>query len=214
MTQFDRLFYQMKKPWVMGLYVICIILTYEFIDKSLAIYLHQFDIRTHAHLLNILTFFGNWEIYGLVFLCAALYFRYLAKDFSWEKRAWFLFACVFLANLVGLILKVSLSRARPDLWFSQGLFGFYWFTLGHSYWSFPSGHTITVVSLAAGLGCLYTRYFFAFLSLALLIALTRVLLYYHYLSDVMTAFYLGILVVGIITHYLQKKHYLNNTTII
>lgn len=143
-------------------------------------------------------------LYWFIF-CAAVYFRYVRTNPVSEARAWYLLGCVLVANLVCFVLKVALSRARPDLLFSSNEFGFYWFRMGKYYWSFPSGHTTTVVSLAVGLGVLFPRYFYAALGVALLVAASRVLLYYHYLSDVMTGFYLTVLVVGFYTHYLKQK---------
>ena len=123
----------------------------------------------------------------------------------YESRSWYLLGCVFVANLVCFVCKVTLGRARPDLLFASNEFGFYWFKLSKFYWSFPSGHTTTVVSLAVGLGVLFPRYFYIALTVALLVAASRVLLYYHYLSDVLSAFYISLLVVGFFTGYLKDK---------
>ncbi|WP_133137062.1 phosphatase PAP2 family protein [Legionella rowbothamii] len=207
MTQFEKTFEFMKKTWVILLYAILVILSYIFVDKTLATYFHQLDLRTNIHALSILTAFGQWIVYIGLFFCAAVYFRYVRTNPVSEARAWYLLGCVLVANLVCFVLKVALSRARPDLLFSSNEFGFYWFRMGKYYWSFPSGHTTTVVSLAVGLGVLFPRYFYAALGVALLVAASRVLLYYHYLSDVMTGFYLTVLVVGFYTHYLKQKNW-------
>lgn len=207
MTQFEKTFHFMKKPWVIALYVVLVVLVYHFIDMPLATYFYQHDVRTNFHVLNKLTLLGKWFIYAFVLAGVALFFRFIKHNTVYEARAWYLFFCVCVANLVCLVLKVSLSRARPDLLFSQAEFGFYWWKLNKFYWSFPSGHTTTVVSLAAGLGIVFPRYFYAALALAFVVVATRVLLYHHYLSDVMTAFYISILVVGFLTQYLKKNHW-------
>ncbi|CAM4503542.1 MAG: hypothetical protein LEGION0403_FIIPPAGN_01869 [Legionella sp.] len=207
MTQFEKTFEFMKKPWVILFYAILVILSYIFVDKDLATYFHQQDLRTNIHVLSILTAFGQWIVYIVLFLATALYFRYVHTNPVFEARAWYLLGCIFIANLVCFVLKVSLSRARPDLLFSSNELGFYWFKMGKYYWSFPSGHTTTVVSLTVGIGVLFPRYFYAVLGVALLVAASRVLLYYHYLSDVMIGFYLTLLVVGFYTHYLKQKNW-------
>ena len=127
MTQFEKTFEFMKKPWVILLYAILVILSYFFVDKNLATYFHQLDLRTNIHILSILTAFGQWIAYIVLFLAAALYFRYVRTNPVFEARAWYLLGCVFFANLVCFVLKVALSRARPDLLFSSNEFGFYWF---------------------------------------------------------------------------------------
>jgi len=200
----------MKKPWVIIFYLLFVVLAYYFVDRSLATYFHQLDLRSTMHSLNILSALGQWMVYLLLFFFAALFFRYIQINSRYEARSWYLFGCVLIANLICFVIKITLGRARPDLLFSSDYFGFYWFKFSSSYWSFPSGHTTTVIALAAGLGVIFPRYFYAVLMVALLVAATRVLLYHHYLSDVMSAFYLSLLAVGFFTQFLQlnnkKRH--------
>lgn len=205
MTQFAKTFNFMKKPWVITSYAILVILSYIFIDRALATYFHQLDLRTTMHFLHYLTALGQWMGYLVLFFAAAFYFRFIQVNPLYAARSLYLLACVFLVNMVCLVIKVTLSRARPDLFFTANQFGFYWFKLKGIYWSFPSGHTTTIISVASGLGIVFPRYFYVLLSLALLVAASRVLLYYHYLSDVMTGFYLSLMVVGLFTEYLNGK---------
>ncbi|BCA95924.1 phosphatidylglycerophosphatase B [Legionella antarctica] len=213
MTQFEGTYGLMKRPWVILTYLALVILTYHFLDRPLATYFYQLDLRTNLHVLNLVTSLGKMIIYVVLFTLAGLYFRYIGTNTTYEARAWYLLACIIFPNLLCLILKTSLGRARPDLLFSSDIYGFYWFKPTSSYWSLPSGHTTTVVSLASGFGVLFPKYFYAFLALAFFIVLTRVLLYYHYLSDVMTAFYLCILVVGAFTQFIKRNQYLSKAWI-
>lgn len=206
MNQFERFFEVMKKPWVILAYVLIIALVYNFVDKPIAIYFHQLDLRSYGHILHVVSALGKWVVYVIPLTLLGLFFRYFKKNVLWEQRAWFLLACVILTNLVGAVLKVTFSRSRPDLLFDGDFFGFYWFRLNDLFWSFPSGHSITIASIAAGLGVLFPRYFYAFLGLALLVISTRVFLYFHYLSDVMTGSYLSILVVGFFAESLKRKN--------
>lgn len=208
MTQFETLFHFMKKPVVILFYAILVILAYYFVDKPLATYFYQLALGNKLPFLEILTALGKWIAYVILFFIAGLYFRYIQVNAVYEARSWYLFGCVFLANLVCLILKVSLSRARPDLLFTNNEFGFYWFKLSSNYWSLPSGHTTTVISLAAGIGTIFSRYFYVLLTIALLIVASRIVLCFHYLSDVMSAFYISLLVVGFFTGYLKRKNWL------
>ncbi|WP_454785153.1 phosphatase PAP2 family protein [Legionella sp. WA2024007413] len=207
MTQFEKLFNFMKKPWVIIFYAILVFLAYYFVDRSVATYFHQLDLETKLPILGILTALGKWVAYIVLFFVAGLYFRYIQVNPVYEQRSWYLLGCVLLANLVCLILKVVLSRARPELLFASNEFGFYWFQLSSKYWSFPSGHTTTVISLAAGFGALFPRYFYSLLVIALLVAASRILLCFHYLSDVMSAFYISLLVVGFFTEYVKRKNW-------
>lgn len=205
MTQFEKTTHFMRKPRVIFLYALFVVLAYYFIDKSLAVYFCQLHLRTKVPFLEVLTALGQWIAYIILFFSAGLYFRYIKINPVYEARCWYLLGCVFIANLVCLILKVTLSRARPDLLFSTNEFGFYWFKLSSNYWSFPSGHTTTVISLATGLGMLFPRYFYGLFAFGILVAASRILLCFHHFSDVMSAFYISVLVVSFFTEFLRKK---------
>lgn len=207
MTQFEKTCHFMKKPWVIGLSITLVVLAYIFVDRPLATFFHQLELRTNIHVLRILTALGQWIAYLVIFFFVALYFRYVRVNLVCESRSWYLLGCMLAANLVCFVLKVILGRARPDLLFTINEFGFYWFKFSKYYWSFPSGHTTTVVSLAIGVGVLFPRWFYVAIVVALLVAASRVLLYYHYLSDVLAAFYLTVFVVGFFTQYLRQKNW-------
>lgn len=198
MTPLEKLFNLIKKPWFIGLYVVLIVCSYFFVDKPVAIYFHELNLRTNLQALNVFTALGQVKFYFVLFVLAGLFFRYGIKKSVYEYRAWYLFACVLAANLVGLFLKVTLGRARPDLFFDSQLYGLYWFKFSSMYWSLPSGHALSVTAIAAGLGTLFPRYFYALLVVAILVFLSRVVLCHHYLSDVMAGAYLGLFVVGLL----------------
>lgn len=199
----DKTYNFLKKPWVILLFFLITFFIYKYIDRLVALYFHQLHLRSTMQALNVLTTLGKWTIYVLLFSLAGLFFRFVNKNPKYEKNSWFLLACIVLPNLLGLILKVSLSRARPELLFSNNLYGLYWFKMDYLYWSLPSGHAITITALSAGLGVLLPRFYSLFLLIALLVATSRVLLYHHYLSDVLLGFYLSIMVVGVFTNYFK-----------
>jgi len=209
MTQFERTYNFMKRPWVMAIYIILIILSYNFLDKPIAYFFHAIDFRNNMRILNWLSALGKAAVYVCLFFLAAIYFRYIKKNAINDARAWYLLSCVVVTNIICFILKVIFGRARPDLLFKNDPFGFYWFKLKDVYWSFPSGHSMTVIGLVAGLGVVFPNHFFSLLGVALLVVLSRICLYRHYLSDVMAGFYLSILTVGLLTHYLRTHHYLD-----
>ena len=78
--------------------------------------------------------------------------------------------------------------ARPALYFEQGIYGMgEAFSRAQLFNSFPSSHTYAAFSVAVVLGILAPRWRWAFLSLAALVAVSRLVNLDHYLSDVMTA---------------------------
>lgn len=205
MTPFEKIYRLMIKPQLILIYLILVILAYQYADRVVATYFYEIDVRKHASFLYVLTALGSMQVYAVLFFISGLYFRYFKVNREYEAKSWYLLSCILLVNMLGLVLKIMFGRARPDLLFNSHLFGFYWFKLHRFYWSFPSGHTITIISLASGLGVIFPKYFYMFLGAALVIASSRILLYHHYISDVMTAVYLSIIVVGIFTQYVRKK---------
>jgi membrane-associated phospholipid phosphatase len=70
--------------------------------------------------------------------------------------------------------------------------GFRWWGPRADYWSFPSGHSVTLAALAFALCVLYPRGRVAWIGAALLVGLSRIMLDEHYLSDVIAGFYIGL----------------------
>lgn len=207
MTQAEKIFQYAKKPWLITVYTLIVVLVYYFADKSVATYFHNLDFRTHFQALTYVSILGKWKIYVAAFLLAGLYFRFVQKNKQYETRFWFLFASVLIPNLIIFGLKILVSRARPDLLFEQQAYGFYWFKLEDMYWSCPSGHAVTATALAMSLGYLFPRYLMTYILFAILICFTRIGLAHHYLSDVLIGIYLSILTVGQFTHYVKSHRY-------
>ena len=100
------------------------------------------------------------------------------------RRAAFVFVVVGGAGLAGDILKPVFGRARPRLYLDEGIFGFTWHGARAAYWSFPSGHAITIVALALALTQIERRFVSLYVAAALLVIASRIVLDQHYLSDV------------------------------
>lgn len=206
MTHYETMFSWLKKPWVIATYLALVVLAYFYVDRELAVYFYGFNLRVNLYPLKLFTNLGMWIIYVAIFLSAGIYFRYIGKHAALETKSWYLLGCIIVPNLLTVVLKTVLGRARPELLFANGDFGFYWFATGDLYRSFPSGHAVTIAGLITGLSVIFPRFFYLFLSIGLLVAASRVLLYYHYLSDVMVGFYLGLLVAGWFSHFYKKKY--------
>jgi membrane-associated phospholipid phosphatase len=90
--------------------------------------------------------------------------------------------------------KILLGRRRPRDELELGLYG--WRPLGFDlqYDSFPSGHALTIFSVAVILSGVLPWLAPLWFALALYLALTRVMLNSHFLSDVLVGAGLGLLV--------------------
>ena len=205
MTAFDRLLAIMIKPWVVLSYAGLVILSFMVVDKPMAYYFYEFGFRERLHWLNGLTNLGIGAIYLVLFFLLALFFRCIYRNKVWEERSWFLWICVLIPNGFCLALKMIVGRARPDLLFHGQVYGFFGLHTGASFWSFPSGHTTTIMALVFGLSALFPRYCYALIVAGLLVASSRIVLTQHYLSDVLAASYLALLEVGLLLYWVRHK---------
>ncbi|KTC84162.1 phosphatase PAP2 family protein [Legionella brunensis] len=208
MSPFDRLLAIMTKPGVMIGYVGLIVLSFLYFDKPIAEYFYNFDVRKHLALIGWITKLGLGVLYMSLFFILAVFFRYIRTNREWEARAWFLFMCVVIPNAICVFLKVLFGRARPNLWIHNDLYGFYGLQFHAPFWSFPSGHTTTIMSVVFGLSIVFPRYCYALLLTGITVAMSRVLLTHHYLSDVLVAGYLSLLEIGILLCFLRRKSWL------
>ena len=119
-----------------------------------------------------------------------------------------IFITVAAAGLADDALKIVFGRARPYVWLAGDDSGFGFFRYGAKFASFPSGHTTTSVAAALALGAVFPRWRPAFLLAALLIALSRIVLDVHYLSDVIAGALLGAAIAFLILTALRKRGWL------
>ncbi len=205
MDRFERLFSFVIKPWVLVAFIGFVFFSFFFLDRPIAFFFHALDSKTKLPFLSIFTKLGSNVFYFGPLFILAVCFRYIFKNKKWETRIWFLWFCVLISNVICFALKVSLGRARPFLWFDSDLYGFYWMKLQPRFWSLPSGHTTTVMSLLFGLCILFPRYFYAFMMLGVMVVFSRIILTEHYLSDVLVASYLALVEIGLLLVFFRLK---------
>lgn len=205
MERFESLYAAMIKPWVVIATTAIILLSFFYIDEPVAYYFQHKAFGTQYPWLFSFTSLGDFKLYLGAFFLMALFFRYLKRLRRFEICSWYLWLCVLIPSMVCTVLKIMLGRARPELLFSDHLYGFYGFNLQHSFWSFPSGHTTTIMGLMFGLCTIFPRYFWGFMVFGLFSALTRCTLNYHYPSDVVAASYLALVQVGLLYRWFSSK---------
>lgn len=201
----DRLLLLMISPWVVLSYFGFVIVSFLYFDKPIAYYFHDLNLRTTQEWIYWCTQLGEGLIYIVSLGLLALFFRYIRPNKQREERSWFLCLCVLIPYFICGVLKVTLGRARPDLLFSEHLYGFYGFHAHSPFWSMPSGHTTTIMSLVFGLSFLFSRYSLIFILAGTALVLTRIILTHHYLSDVLVSSYLAFLEVGLLVYILKRQ---------
>jgi len=177
--------------------ILCIVVliaaavSFMFIDLPLAVWLRANRSDLIKSIFEIITFFGRSELY---LIPTAAYFIIFRK--SRQKKAQkslFMFSTVAVSGILGDIIKVIAGRFRPVLYFNRGLFGFDFFHIDSDYLSFPSGHSVTAMSIMVALGKLFPEFRYFFYVVGIVIASSRAVITAHYLSDVLVGALIGIM---------------------
>lgn len=197
---FDQWLFIMKRPWVIFCFLVMVTLCILYVDRPIAYYFHSIDIGRSYPIIKWITLLGSYGPYVIFLFLLSVFFRLFAKNKNWSITSFFLWLCVVIPAIICTTLKIVLGRTRPELLFTDNLYGFYGFKASHAFWSFPSGHTTSVMGLALGLSIVFPKYRFAYLSIAMMVALTRIILTDHYLSDVLIAIFLTFYEVALINY--------------
>ena len=131
--------------------------------------------------------------------CGALLARTLLRHRRFDavltvlgERALYVFATLSVGGIGAQLLKHVIGRARPRFIEAFGPYHFDMLSMKNSLASFPSGHTTTVFSMAVALGYLMPRLRLPLFVVATAIALSRVVVQAHYVSDIVAGGTLGI----------------------
>ncbi len=166
-------------------------------DSSILLYIKA---NMHGTIMDkvmvISTYLGNGGIVWIIIIVLLM----ISKKY--RRIGFMALAALVLSTILGdVVLKNVVKRIRPsaiNLLIAKPL----------SY-SFPSGHTTSSFAVAGVLARYFKNYAFEFLSLASLIAFSRLYLYVHYPTDVLGGIVLGLICSGIIIFLFDKVSYIN-----
>jgi len=161
------------------------------IETPLIQCIQSFQGQTLTTAMNIFTFLGNPFFWIII---AGIYY-WLGK----ERRAFYMMNLIILAAVSIGSLKRIFGRTRPSL-----LKPTYFFQDTYTNLSFPSGHTTLVAAMLSFLENKWKqKWILVFLAL-ILVAISRVYLGMHYISDVIAGIILGY-ILGKINLWLAEK---------
>jgi len=154
-------------------------------------------------LFDVLTDFGRsgwflWPLAGVLLAIAALASRALAPMqqrvlAAVAVRAGFLFVAIAAPSLFVTVIKRLIGRARPYVGAHADPFLYAPFAWRADFASMPSGHAATAFAAAVAVGLIWPRLRAPILAYALIIAVSRVVLDAHYVSDVVAGAIVGAL---------------------
>jgi lipid A 4'-phosphatase len=186
-----------------ALVVAAIGISVDFVDRPLALFFHARDPDFRA-LFDIIgrlgLTYGYLTSFGLVFV--ALHWggsfprlQPLAGRMQpLSAIPAFLFLSIAASGIATDLLKFIFGRLRPKLLFNSGAYDFGWLGLRPDHWSFPSGHTATIVALMTALWSLWPQHLLFYVLVASVVSLSRVAVGAHYLSDVFAGALIAILI--------------------
>jgi membrane-associated phospholipid phosphatase len=168
--------------------------SFAFLDQPIA---HAFQYFPHNYLFTsfqMLTVLGDSKIsYGFIIFSFLISIPTLMRQ-PQNRLANYLL-CAGLAMIIAILaetsLKYLLGRYRPELLFTQGLYGFHYLSHQFLMTSTPSGHATRVFVLVTGFAMVWKRFTPIFILIGLLVCLSRLVLEFHYLSDVVFGGLLG-----------------------
>lgn len=189
-----------------------IIFSYFFLDRKVAEYFLA-NIPTYELIGDYISVIGESHWYLGSGLIGFLFFKYYKKNKLYEYRFLFLLYVNLFSGIISLLLKWLFARIRPwglrpghnefeFLAFSNWDMGFvekmkyHLTTLIESpttYSSFPSGHTTTVFAVITYLSILFPKYIYLWLSMAIVVASSRILANDHFISDLFAGMIVGVI---------------------
>jgi len=107
---------------------------------------------------------------------------------------YFIFTSVAISGLIAVFFKNMIGKARPQFaMYSEGihLWTFMPFADKYDFASFPSGHATTAGTMIVACICLFPRWGWLMVLLALWVAISRTAIGVHYPSDVFAGLMLG-----------------------
>jgi len=125
---------------------------------------------------------STWHLIGAAVVAVVCIVR--ERD-RLARGAIFYFTAIATSGIAVNVLKVIFGRTRPWLYVHRDQYAFRFFEIGYDVNSFPSGHACTAGAAAIAMCLLAPRWRWFWVAIGLTLALTRVALYSHFVSDVL-----------------------------
>ncbi|MDD5717671.1 MAG: phosphatase PAP2 family protein [Sulfuricurvum sp.] len=178
-------------------------LSYHYIDQPLALYIVRSGINVSNHFFNAVTQLGDSKYtIGATLL---LFLLYRKRQKLYARQNLYLLSVVVGSGLIVDVIKILSGRVRPELFIDNRLYGFYGLKLESLFYSFPSGHSATAFSFFIALSLLYPKYKSLFIGVAVFVAMSRIVLVQHYLSDVVIGSAIG----AFVSYWVYHRYYLH-----
>ena len=172
-----------------------------YFDDTVRDFMMQHQNAAMRDFMRYVSLLGDWPLHaavGLILLALAWH----RGSEEWTRVFLAMLLAMLLAGVADTVIKRTLPRARPSV-HSDIRWGGPRFS--SKYHSFPSGHVGASTGFFGVLLIARRRIGLACFAIPILIALSRMYLGAHYLSDVVCAAVLGILCARVLAHLLLPR---------
>ena len=188
------------------IYLLLGVLVFLFFDYSISKFFYNINLQTKS-LFETLTHFGD----SLYFFVPSILIWAVIKIIQNKNKiiltisdiSIFIFFNILFSGIAVQIFKHILGRPRPPLFHSNNLSTIDIFNFDSRWHSFPSGHTATIFEFIFCLIFLFPKIKNILITIAVVIASTRVIVGAHYVSDIFG----GALVAYITSILLREKFF-------
>ena len=172
-----------------------------FLDHAAAAWISAHSSPELKRAMQTVSRVGDWPAHvaaGLIGIAIA----FVAKSKMWMRIFLAMLVALALAGVTGRAIKFATGRARPSVRTEVHWNGP---RFSSKYHAFPSGHVASSTAFFVALFLARKKIGTPLLLIPILIALSRVVVGAHYLSDVIFAAILGVICALLVTHFVRKR---------
>jgi membrane-associated phospholipid phosphatase len=141
-----------------------------------------------------ISWLGDSTVYLVGTALAFVALRFVRRSDALWPFALYAFCSLAASGIAVYALKVAFGRTRPGSLFEYDRHEFILMTFNGSTQSFPSGHSAIITTAAVLLALLTPRLIPLYAAIAVTVAASRLLITYHFLSDVLAGLLLGVMI--------------------
>ena len=185
--------------WLIGLVIAAIVIAAAFcFDGAARDFIAQHQNQAVRKVMLNVSRFGDWpEHFALGLILAGV--AWLRGSKKWTRIFLSMLIALAIAGVVGHGIKVATGRARPSVRTEEA-----WNRFSSKYHAFPSGHAAVSMAFFGVLFFASRRIGLVCLPIPIVIGFSRMYVAAHYLSDVVCAAVLGILIALLVAHFLLQ----------
>ncbi|ABI83443.1 phosphatase PAP2 family protein [Francisella tularensis] len=176
--------------------LIIAILSYNFLDIKFATLVHSSELFGTG-ISTIAAFTSNifspkvWTVITAIATVICIYKHIVKKP---SQKLYIMSLSLIMTIIITTIVKVILARYRPEMLLFDNHYGFHFFSFKKAYNSMPSGHTALTFAGLLAIANFFEKKYITLIAIIIsgLVAVSRIIILDHFISDVIVAAYIGI----------------------